>query len=117
MKAHELYNRVRQDLIGGTRQDTPAWFDILHRIPPSEILVRSRPVQHKVNVVKSRLPSNTFKPQDMRFFEDGLRKRFFQDHPWELARPRIILEDFGIQNRIDWRRGLGQPGVPLCGER
>lgn len=58
-----------------------------------------------------------FKPQYMTFEEDQLRKNFYGDHPWELARPRIVLENDGkdAQN-YDWS-GIQQPGRPLDGER
>lgn len=49
--------------------------------------------------------------------EDKLRMNFFQDHPWELARPRVILEDDGKDGqKVDWSE-LDQPGRQLNGER
>jgi small subunit ribosomal protein S23 len=58
-----------------------------------------------------------FKPQPIEYEEDVLRKEFYNDHPWELARPRIVLEDDGKDGqRVDWSR-LQQRGRPLNGER
>jgi len=46
-----------------------------------------------------------------------LRKRFFSDHPWELARPRVVLEKDGRDaEHVDWSKGLQQPGRPTTGE-
>jgi small subunit ribosomal protein S23 len=33
--------------------------------------------------------------------EDKLRWEYFNDHPWELARPRIVLENDG-RDRENW---------------
>jgi small subunit ribosomal protein S23 len=46
-----------------------------------------------------------------------LRADFFGDHPWELARPKIILENSGNDAKgWDWSK-IVQPGKPLDGER
>lgn len=48
--------------------------------------------------------------------EDKLRNEFFGDHPWELARPRVILENDGKDGeKWDWSR-IVQPGKKLDGE-
>ena len=42
-------------------------------------------------------------PLEIKYEEDSLRSRFFKDHPWELARPRIMLETDGRDGlRADW---------------
>jgi len=57
-----------------------------------------------------------FKPQPITYEEDRLRKEFYGDHPWELARPRIVLEQDGKDGqRCDWSR-IEQRGKPLNGE-
>ncbi len=61
--------------------------------------------------------SQLFQPVQIRYEEDELRKTFFSDHPWELARPRVVLERDGKDaERLDWSRGLQQPGRPTNGE-
>ena len=122
---------------------SPVWINITRDIPPAQILVRKQPQQQpfirarakEVVVSKSDEPVRTttqsdvkvyapranpkriFCPQDIRYEEDELRTRFFTDHPWELARPRVVLEDTGNSHaRTDWSRGLKQPGIPLSGE-
>ena len=96
----------------------PPWLEVLERIPPAEVLVRTIPVQHHTPRKSLRKPRNTFRPQQLIYEEDELRSTFFRDHPWELARPRVIVESDGKDyQRVDWSRGLRQPGLPVTGER
>lgn len=56
-------------------------------------------------------------PRQMMYEEDQLRMQFFKDHPWELARPRILVEDDGRDGeRWDWSL-VYQEGRPCNGER
>lgn len=58
-----------------------------------------------------------FQPVKIRYEEDQLRKEFFRDHPWELARPRVVLENSGNDHAgYDWSK-LKQRGKRLDGER
>jgi small subunit ribosomal protein S23 len=96
----------------------PIWYNVVESIPPSETLTRSYPTQHKKHNPKTRRPSRMFQPQQLVYEEDTLRSQFYKDHPWELARPRMIVEMDGRDaERYDWSTGLRQPGMPLCGER
>lgn len=136
--------RVRQNALAqlavGKRQITPCWIDIAANIPPSTVAVRNQPRQHpllqqrvktipgksKPQVVvelapdrrtKPKKPSRMFQPVEIRYEEDQLRKEFFRDHPWELARPRVVLENDGNDHsRYDWSK-IQQPGKQLDGER
>lgn len=118
----------------------PNWVDIVRDVPPAQILIRQQAVKHPLNKVRTRtLPSgkteqyllqstqskksksgkarHVFTPKQLRYEEDSLRRTFFSDHPWELARPRVVLETSGDQYKeADWSTGLMQPGVPLSGE-
>ncbi|KAF2967142.1 hypothetical protein GQX73_g6412 [Xylaria multiplex] len=95
----------------------PVWYNVIESIPPSEIVTRPYPPQHKIPNPKARRPSRLFQPQELVYEEDGLRHQFYKDHPWELARPRVIVEMDGRDaERYDWSKGLRQPGMPLCGE-
>ncbi|CAK7219403.1 mitochondrial ribosomal small subunit component [Sporothrix curviconia] len=95
----------------------PAWFKAVEAIPPAEILTRTIPVAHQAPNPHMHKPRQTYRPQKITYEEDGLRKTFFRDHPWELARPRVILETDGKDaQRYDWSKGIMQPGLPLCGE-
>ena len=58
-----------------------------------------------------------FMPMKINYKEDQLRSEFFGDHPWELARPRVVLEDGGRDwETDDWSR-IRQKGRGLSGER
>jgi small subunit ribosomal protein S23 len=58
-----------------------------------------------------------FQPMPIVYPEDKLRSEFFGDHPWELARPRVVLENDGKDGeKWDWSR-IVQLGKKLDGER
>ncbi|KKA23904.1 37S ribosomal protein Rsm25 [Rasamsonia emersonii CBS 393.64] len=135
--------RVRQTALrqkaNGKISKLPPWVDVVADIPPAQVLVRNRPIQHQLvrqrvktlpgsstpQVVfetdekpkpKSKKPSRLFQPVEIKYEEDQLRKEFFRDHPWELARPRIVLETTGNDHeKWDWSR-IQQPGKRLDGE-
>ncbi|ORY83072.1 mitochondrial ribosomal protein S25-domain-containing protein, partial [Protomyces lactucae-debilis] len=94
----------------------PAWLPTVARTPPSTNFARtpapafqSRP---KIKAGKPRL----FQPQRIEYTEDALRRRFYTEHPWELARPVKILETDGQDGkRFDWSK-LRQAGRALTGE-
>jgi small subunit ribosomal protein S23 len=51
--------------------------------------------------------SKLFTPINISYEEDRLRWEYFNDHPWELARPRTVLEEDGKDSqKWDW-------GLPL----
>lgn len=110
---------LRFGVMARYKRDTPPWFEVLHRIPPSEKLARPVPVKHRIlNERKMKGPRRSLVPQRIIYPEDRLRKDFFTHHPWELARPRIISEDDGRDAEcLDWSKGLRQPRMPLSGER
>lgn len=122
----------------------PNWLDVVGDIPPAQALIRTPPIQHELvrerlktipatdgeparvraelevatkRPTRSKKASKIFKPIQMRYEEDELRKRFYRDHPWELARPRIVLENDGKDfENYDWSK-LQQIGKKLDGER
>lgn len=76
------------------------------------------PPQGDVKAVSRKVKKSKkfFRPRYIQYPEDDLRKTFFADHPWELARPRILVEDSGNDGlNYDWSR-LQQPGKALDGE-
>ncbi|KAM3420672.1 hypothetical protein BST61_g3927 [Cercospora zeina] len=45
----------------------------------------------------------TIECTQQKYHEDELRWEYFNDHPWELARPRVVLEDNGRDREVyDW---------------
>ncbi|KAI9850080.1 MAG: mitochondrial ribosomal small subunit component [Thelocarpon superellum] len=115
--------RVRQtaqQLLETPRLTTPPpWFEVMGSIPPAPALVRTQIVQQhhaQPRRNKTKKASKMFKPQRIRYEEDALRREFFGDHPWELARPRLVLENDGKDGRrYDWSH-IRQPGRALDGE-
>ncbi|KAI0884626.1 37S ribosomal protein Rsm25 [Annulohypoxylon maeteangense] len=121
IKPRQVYqtmtNLLNHRIFPVAKVQQPVWYKVVESIPPPEILIRTLPPQHREPNPKMRKPSKIFKPQQITYEEDGLRKTFFKDHPWELARPRMIIEMDGKDaRRYDWSKGLRQPGMPLCGE-
>ena len=98
---------------------TPAWYNVVSNIPPAQTLVRTQPLQHQERTrrPKSKKPSKLFQPQKVVYEEDALRKEFYRDHPWELARPRVVLENDGRDAQWDDWSHISQSNKPLSGER
>ncbi|KAF2013664.1 mitochondrial ribosomal protein [Aaosphaeria arxii CBS 175.79] len=96
-------------------QHLPPWHSIIGDIPPGETL--ARPVQRAPKVRgKAKKPSRMFQPLPIKYPEDKLRSEFFGDHPWELARPRLVVENSGNDAKgYDWSK-IVQPGKQLDGE-
>lgn len=120
-RAVRVYQSVKANLdiprIPHKPEVPPPWMKVVESIPPAEILTRPYPIQHRPPNSRMRKPKHLFKPQQIVYEEDKLRREFYQDHPWELARPKVMLEMDGKDARYcDWSRGLRQPGLPLSGE-
>ena len=122
-RVHETATRLLQ---AERITQAPAWLQTVGNIPPAQTLVRTQPTQHYQHrrSSKARKPSKLFQPQRITYEEDALRKQFFSDHPWELARPRVVLENDGRDaERQDWSEGkedwsgMGQVARNLDGER
>lgn len=95
--------------------ELPQWYDVVGNIPTSETL--ARPVLRAPRVKGAKKASKLFKPLPIVYPEDQLRSDFFGDHPWELARPRLVIEDSGNDAKgYDWSK-IQQKGKQLDGER
>ncbi|KAK4496638.1 hypothetical protein PRZ48_012618 [Zasmidium cellare] len=82
----------------------PAWYDVIGTTPPSTRLVR-QPMQRAQEPGKRppKKRSRMFQPLNITYQEDNLRWEYFNDHPWELARPRVVLENDGRDHeKWDW---------------
>jgi small subunit ribosomal protein S23 len=104
----------------------PPWFDAMARIPPGEKLVRPA---HRFGprsagrggraalAGRKAKASRMFQPLPIAFPEDRLRSEFYGDHPWELARPKVVVENTGYDSRAwKWSK-IEQMGKNLDGER
>ena len=85
----------------------PLWYDTIGEVTPAQRLVRTQPIPHQPRRMQrgTRKASKLFMPQKITYEEDTLRREFYKDHPWELARPRKILEDTGTDSyNTNWSR-------------
>ena len=127
--AQRVQQAATQLLSTSRLKHPPPWYSVLHDVPPPQLLVRpafraGEYVSEKRSRLPTRLkkgkrPSRMFQPVTIpRGPEHELRATFFTHHPWELARPRVVLEDDGRDaQKWDWSKGIKQPGKPLDGER
>ncbi|KAF3160632.1 mitochondrial ribosomal small subunit component [Orbilia oligospora] len=125
VKPLRVYKETTQLLRLGILGKEPPWYQVVASVPPSTILIRTTPVEFDKppqdnskalgkNVKKKS--KRFFRPRNIQYPEDDLRKKFFADHPWELARPRILVEDSGNDSlSYDWSK-LQQPGRAVDGE-
>jgi small subunit ribosomal protein S23 len=120
LKPSRVYQTATLLLESKSIEHPPPWYHTIGSLPPGEMLTRTQPPQHQVPPSRSskvRKPSKLFRPQLIEHEEDRLRREFYGDHPWELARPRVLLENDGKDGqRCDWSR-IEQPGRQLSGER
>lgn len=129
-----ILERTSHYLRARTILDKPAWYDAVAATPPHldltkkpHSLKRADPATKlagfggsaKTRVLqKDRANRNheINRVPKLRFVEDQLRDVFYHQHPWELARPKVIVETDGDDNsRCDWLR-LVQLHRPLDGE-
>ncbi|KAK2592611.1 mitochondrial ribosomal small subunit component [Conoideocrella luteorostrata] len=116
-----VFQAVSQELnhqmLAGHTAAQPPWYQVMNSVPPAESLVRTVTPRHRMPNPKAKKPKKLYRPQSISYPEDAIRTSFYKDHPWELARPRVILElDGKDYQRCDWSKGLRQPGIPLTGE-
>ena len=117
LRVHQTANQL---LASERISSLPNWHSVIGSIPPAQTLVRTQPLQHNMKSRRRtnvRKASKLFQPTKIHFEEDALRRNFFGDHPWELARPRVVLENDGKDyEKNDWSK-ISQPGRGLSGER
>ena len=127
-RPHRVHETATRLLQAERITQAPPWLQTVENIPPAQILIRTQPTQHYEHrqASKARKPSKMFQPQRITYEEDALRRQFFSDHPWELARPRLVLENDGRDaERQDWSERkreedwsqMGQSARSLDGER
>ncbi|KAI3402815.2 RSM25 [Candida oxycetoniae] len=97
----------RNDLLEGTNQETQQ-----ARSHVSQ-LFKTR----STKLERSNRNNNIHRAPKLKFIEDELRNFFHSQHPWELARPKTLIENKGdeISRKCDWSHML-QLQKPLDGE-
>ncbi|KAI9476173.1 MAG: mitochondrial ribosomal protein S25 [Benjaminiella poitrasii] len=123
---NQLAKHVSNLIKGKLMTNTPVWLPVVQAIPPGPSIVRSQ--NPEVNVAgQTDLEQSVFakphhkdrlrhsqkhlrtqppRPRAIVYPEDRLRKQFYKDHPFELSRPKVLVEnELGI-NRTDYSRLL-----------
>ncbi|RBR23356.1 uncharacterized protein FIESC28_03832 [Fusarium coffeatum] len=95
---------LNHTILGGKTIPTPPWYNIIQSVPPAETLVRNVTPRLQKGSRKQTKPKKLFRPQTITYVEDTLRSTFYRDHPWELARPRVILESDGKDYHVIQRQ-------------
>src|ERR1043165_7006753 len=99
----QLYNHVSRLLTGGIVKTLPAWYSAMEKFPPRQNLLRdplqsrkskkrhwlSNTKSHSQKHLKTKVP----RPPTIHYMEDRLRREFYRDHPYELWRPQILMEN------------------------
>ncbi|SCU88597.1 LADA_0E11078g1_1 [Lachancea dasiensis] len=140
-QAVNVLERTSSYLKSGLLKKTPAWYNVVAHIPPSKRFVREpRLVNPATNEptaeladfdAVSRDSNGTYKTRasradkaesgnklyrapKLKYVEDNLRELFYEQHPWERSRPKLLVEDTGVHD-YDWNT-IQQLGKPLDGE-
>jgi len=104
--AQRVHSYASQLIQNKRLPNPPPWYNTIASVPPSERLVRPPLQRSQIPGSKpagGRKKSRLFKPLQLHYQEDRLRWEYFNDHPWELARPRVVLENDGRdQEKWDW---------------
>jgi small subunit ribosomal protein S23 len=128
----ELTKHVSRLLKGKLLKKPPTWLSAVKAVPPGPSIIRSqnpevnitgqstaeqqfiqanRPtvhtsIRHKQKNLKTKAP----KPRQIVYPEDRLRRQFYKDHPFELQRPKLLVETTEGINRTDFSQLL-LPGM------
>ncbi|AMD20522.1 HDL222Wp [Eremothecium sinecaudum] len=139
--AVNLLERTSSYFKAGLLKNIPAWYNVIAAVPPAKRFARepkfvnpsnnssktkyeglneyadnytgffkTRPSASDKTVQSSAL----YKAPKMLYIEDKLRKIFYEQHPWELSRPKVLIEN-DIETDFDWSC-IQQLGRPLDGE-
>lgn len=108
--------QVNRLLNVGLLKHEPVWYQPVLNTPPMTDFARKPAQTHQT---RSWNRENDIR--EIQKIHQGvelyLRKKFYKEHPWELARPRVVVEEDGADYvRQDWSR-MEQNGKPLDGER
>jgi small subunit ribosomal protein S23 len=108
--------RTKRMLESGRMKVEPVWYRPVVNTPPMADFSRKPAPAHQGRIRTKQ--TDIFELQQVaRGPEQHYRRKFYKQHPWELARPRILVEEDGADHvRQDWSR-IEQVGKQLDGER
>lgn len=132
--ALNVLERTSHYLKAGLLTEQPAWFKVVGSYPPQKDLTKKVHPQRLKDAQRKGIPSNSkatsqtrlkakhlsnrlYKNQKIRFLEDSLRKLFYEQHPWELADPKLLIENENLlkAGMLDWST-IRQVYKPVDGE-
>ena len=139
--AVNILERTSSYLQAGLLKNVPAWYDVVASIPPTTKFAREPKLEknpstgmdktilgpfsenvNKKGLYKTRYNTSDRKVSTNRLYrapklvyvEDKLRQLFYEQHPWELSRPKMVIEN-ELETGYDWSH-IQQLGRPLDGE-
>ncbi|SCW01951.1 LAFE_0E10858g1_1 [Lachancea fermentati] len=139
--AVNVFERTSSYLKAGLLTKTPAWYDVVASVPPSKSFVReprlinpstkrntsflpefnqelnkrNETFKTRANTLDKKVATNSiYSAPKLTYAEDKLRELFYKQHPWELSRPKVLVENTGNES-YDWST-IQQLGKPLDGE-
>lgn len=135
-KAVNVLEKTSEYLKAGLLKKQPAWYHVVGAHPPKKNFIRQARLVNPSSEQSIKEPEakkrfkrgkmydtrvkevkkDIYNIPKLRFVEDELRNLFYSQHPWELARPRILLENTGEDSKKqDWS-SLIQLNKQLDGE-
>jgi len=137
-KAVNVLEKTSEYMKAGLLKKQPAWYHVVGAHPPNKTFVRQprlddpsgkqsietpgRTGPKKIKKNRLYVTKDTEVKRDiynipkLQFVEDELRSLFYEQHPWELSRPRILLENSGEDIKHQNWSSIQQLNKPLDGE-
>lgn len=94
-QVHRQVSRTRLQRI------TPAWYDAVLEYPPIPLPAKYPPPRSRYDMPTKptgKMRGVKPRPLDIRYLEDGIRRQFFRDHPFEAFRPTTLVEKGKIED-------------------
>ncbi|ODQ67285.1 mitochondrial ribosomal protein [Nadsonia fulvescens var. elongata DSM 6958] len=128
-KALNILETTSNKLKAGLVSQEPFWYRVVAAHPPTQNLVRKynlietpkiTDINSSTGLFKTRNKphyvnaTTNFKSSSISFLEDKFRRIFYKQHPWELARPKLMVEN-DSESTCDWS-SIKQTGKKLDGE-
>lgn len=117
--------RVESGLQGGIIRNAPIWYDAIKQNPPSDLFCAYRAILpeetgsfYTRRVGQRKRPNYITKPQAIVYPEDKVRDTFYASHPFELSRPRSLLQYESSFDAYDWSKNIygNRADLDVCGE-
>ncbi|ODV60635.1 mitochondrial 37S ribosomal protein mS23 [Ascoidea rubescens DSM 1968] len=119
-KALNVLETASHAVNSGLLSKQPVWMPVVAAHPPLKDLIRvpyrlnklseSRNQDSKTKTKNSNSvfktnnkdlkPANLYKPSNLNFLADELRSLFYKQHPWELANPKLVVENANGDDNI-----------------